>query len=81
MEKKNVVLKSVNSPDGGLCVDIFLRPDGTFGFEEYRRDVEDEKGWFPIGFFGERIFNNESDALNEAQIKVAWLKGVIRNAY
>jgi len=26
------------------CVDVFARPDGTFGFEEFRRDPED-MGW------------------------------------
>jgi hypothetical protein len=23
------------------CVDLFLRPDGSYGVEEFRRDVED----------------------------------------
>jgi hypothetical protein len=36
-----VVLKSIISPDSKYCVDVFIRSDGTFGFEEYRRDVED----------------------------------------
>ncbi|HEY2564091.1 MAG TPA: hypothetical protein VGI44_10300, partial [Acidimicrobiales bacterium] len=29
------------------CVDIFSRPDGTFGFEEFRRDPEDMGGMDP----------------------------------
>ena len=50
-----------------------MRPDGTFGFEEFRRDIEDDRGWFPIGFFGDRVFESEEDALLEARSKVSWL--------
>jgi hypothetical protein len=35
------VLASVEDSDGSRCVDFFSRPDGTFGFEEFRRDPED----------------------------------------
>jgi len=37
--EKNLVLRSIESDLGNLCVDIFLRPDGTYGFEEFRRDA------------------------------------------
>ena len=30
--------------DGIRCVDIFYRPNGTFGFEEFRRDVYKRQG-------------------------------------
>ena len=33
---------------GDHCVDVFIRADGNFGFEEYRRDPEDGRGWFPL---------------------------------
>jgi len=42
------VIASFNNPAGDHCVDIFVRDDGTFGFEEYRRDPEDMRGWFPL---------------------------------
>lgn len=74
MAPKNTVLKSVDSPDKCRCVDIFLRPDGSFGFEEYRRDFEDVRGWYPIGFFGDRAFGSEEDALSEALTLVPWLR-------
>jgi hypothetical protein len=74
MADKNTVLKSIDSKGGNRCVEIFGRPDGTFGFEEFRRDAEDHRGWFPIGFFGGRAFDSESDALREARSKVAWLQ-------
>ena len=49
MAHVNRVLRSINDEDASRCVDIFLRPDGSIGFEEYRRDVEDGRGWFPVG--------------------------------
>ncbi len=48
--QKNRVLRSIETQEGERCVDFFIRPDGSFGFEEYRRDAEDRRGWFPIGF-------------------------------
>jgi hypothetical protein len=42
------VLRSINNDDAARGVDVFLRPEGTIGFEEYRRDAEDGRGWFPI---------------------------------
>ena len=79
MAQKNRVLQSINSDDQSRCVDIFLRPGNTFGFEEFRRDFEDSQGWFPIGFFGELVFDCENDALTEARAKVAWLKQKMGN--
>ena len=46
---KNRVLNSIETPEGGLCVDIFIRPNGSYGFEVYRRDIETLTGWFAIG--------------------------------
>jgi hypothetical protein len=77
MAAKNIVLQSINFPDEGRCVDIFRRLDGTCGFEEFRRDIEDERGWFPIGFFGEKVFDSEEAALREARATVPWLDEVL----
>jgi len=73
VSNKNTVLKSINAPGERHCVDIFRRPDGTFGFEEYRRDSEDSRGWFPVGFFSELVFDSAELALAEARQRVAWL--------
>ena len=73
MAHENKVIKSINSPNGGRCVDIFVRPDATFGFEEFRRDSEDARGWFPIANHGGRIFPTEEGAFNEARLKIPWL--------
>jgi len=79
---KNKVLRSINAPSSyasgeSRCVDVFRRPDGTFGFEEYRRDSEDARGWFPVGFFSDHVFGSEEAALREARARVRWLPGAI----
>lgn len=73
MRRRNLVLASLETDGGERCVDIFQRPDGTFGFEEYRRDSEDRSGWFRIGNFGERAFLTEADAREAAAQMVSWL--------
>ena len=80
MAHENKVIKSINSPNGGRCVDIFVRPDATFGFEEFRRDSEDARGWFPIANHGGRVFPTEEDAFNEARSKIPWLVNTGGNA-
>jgi hypothetical protein len=55
------------------CVDIFVREDGTFGFEEYRRDPEDVSGWFPLHRFSHQVFATAEDALADAKSRVAWI--------
>jgi hypothetical protein len=55
---------------------VFQRIDGTFGFEEYRRDPEDGRGWFAIGWFGEQQFSTSSDALIEARKRILWLNDI-----
>ncbi len=73
MARSNKVLRSIETEDGGRCVDIFRRLDGTFGFEEYRRDVEDGRGWFPIGHHSQDIHVNQDATLAVALLKIAWL--------
>ena len=51
--------------------------DGAFGFEEYRRDPESNSGWFPIGNYSSLSMGTERDALEEALIRIPWLKEVI----
>ncbi len=73
MRAKKLVVKSINAAGEDRCVDLFRRPDGTFGFEEYRRDVEDQRGWFAIGFYGDKTFDTEMAALGAAIAAVSWL--------
>ena len=48
---KTLVIKSIEIEDGLRCVDVFRRGDGSYGFEEYRRDPEDRRGWYATGGF------------------------------
>jgi hypothetical protein len=80
MAHVNKVLRSINDQGADRCVDIFRRPDGTVGFEEFRRDVEDARGWFPIGGHSDRVFAGDAEALAAALIDVAWLRPAIGNA-
>ena len=77
MAGKNTVLRSIETADGWRCVDFFIRPDGSYGFEEYRRDIEDARGWFPIGFHGEKMFVSDAEAEEKALKTVSWLKDVL----
>jgi hypothetical protein len=77
MTGKNRVLRSIETPDGGRCVDFFIRPDGSYGFEEYRRDLEDGRGWFPIGFHIEKTFESDEESTAKALVTVSWLKDMI----
>jgi hypothetical protein len=77
MAHLNRVLRSINNDDASRCVDIFVRPEGTIGFEEYRRDVEDGLGWFPVSDNSSRTFDDESSALRAATAEVAWLRQII----
>ena len=72
------VVASFDSSEGDHCVDIFVRDDGTFGFDEYRRDAEDMKGWFPLHRYSHRFFATERDALAQAQVAVAWMAAASR---
>lgn len=67
------VVSSINSPAGDHCVDIFVRDDGTFGFEEYRRDPEDMRGWFPLHRYSSQVFATDQEALAKAKQTVAWM--------
>lgn len=73
----NKVIRSINMDGETICVDVFLRPDGSFGFEEFRRDPEDGRGWYSIGYHGEGRFESFDAALAEALTKVSWLAEAI----
>ena len=67
------VVASFESLAGDHCVDIFVRDDGTFGFEEYRRDHEDLSGWFSLHRYAHQVFASDEEALAQAKAMVAWL--------
>jgi hypothetical protein len=71
-----LVLSSPSTPAVDRCVDVFKRPDGTFGFEEFRRDPEDMGSWTPIAYYSGRRFATEGDAIDAALVAVPWLSAV-----
>lgn len=70
-----LVLASLENGDGTRCVDLFRRADGTFGFEEYRRDPEDPRGWSGAAGYAGRLFDDENTAREAARGAVKWLAG------
>lgn len=67
------VVASISNPEGDHCVDIFVREDGTFGFEEFRMDPEDLRGWFSLQRYAYQVFGSEEEALAQAKATVAWM--------
>jgi hypothetical protein len=73
IDKTWVVLESLEGEHGLRCVDIFRRPDGTFGYEEFRRDPEDQGAWTPVGFSAGLSFADATQARAAAARTVTWL--------
>ena len=68
-----IVLESIEDDQHQRCVDLFLRPDGTFGFEEFRRDAEDSGAWTAVRYHSIAKHGSKKAALNAARAAVAWL--------
>jgi hypothetical protein len=49
-DKSWLVFASVESNEHDRCVDVVVRPNKTFGFEEFRRDVKDAGEWTPVQY-------------------------------
>jgi hypothetical protein len=73
MSPRSVVVRSINLPGDSRCVDVFARPDGSYGFEEYRRDPEDGRGWYPVGSFAAVTYPSQNAALEAAAALIPWL--------
>lgn len=71
---RNLVLQSIETAEGDRCVDIFERPDGSFGLEGYRRDAEDTSGWFRVTQFADHRFESEAEAIEAAGRIFPWAR-------
>ncbi len=72
-----VVLDSIENQQHDRCVDLFARPDGSFGFEAFRRDAEDGGAWTPVSYFSGLRFASRAAAREEAARRIAWLGDAI----
>jgi hypothetical protein len=73
IDKSWVVLASLETDDGLRCVDLFRRPDGSFGYEEFRRDPEDRGAWTPVSFASGLSYRSLEAARVAAARAVKWL--------
>jgi len=77
LDRSWLVIESYQTFDGIHCVDVFSRPNGTFGFEEFRRDPEDMGAWTPMSYFSAHNYATQREALKAAREHVSWLSAVL----
>ena len=80
IDRSWVVFASIENDAHDRCVDVFYRPDLTFGFEEFRRDVEDAGAWTPVRYFSETVYVTPDDAYEAAERLVPWFAAVLKSA-
>ena len=73
MRKSWTVFVSVENFEHDRCVDIFLRADGSYGFEEFRRDFEDGGRWTPVHHYSRKTYVSLADTLDTAERRIPWL--------
>jgi hypothetical protein len=78
IDKSWLVFTSIENVAHDRCVDLFSRPDGTFGFEEFRRDPEDRGAWTPVAYYSGGVFAAAGDVYAAAERAVPWLAETLR---
>ena len=78
IDRSWVVFASVENDEHDRCVDIFSRPDKSFGYEEFRRDVEDGGAWTPTEYYSGARYDTAELAYAAAEKSVFWLAEVLR---
>jgi hypothetical protein len=78
IDKTWVVFDSVENDAHDRCVDLFSRPDGSFGFEAFRRDVEDAGRWTPVAYHSGTAYGSKEQALEAAAVAVVWLDAALK---
>jgi hypothetical protein len=77
IDKSWLVYDSIENDEHDRCVDLFSRPDGTCGFEEFRRDVEDAGLWTPVSYYSGAVYAAREGALAAAVKSVVWLAAAL----
>jgi hypothetical protein len=80
IDKSWTVFDSVENAAADRCVDLFRRPDGSHGFEEFRRDVEDRGAWTPVAYYSGAVYPTATAALEAARREVSWLADAIAHS-
>ena len=68
----NRVVASYENREADHCVDIFVRPDGSHGFEEWRREPEDPGKWYRARYHDAAVYASVLEAIEDARRKVVW---------
>ena len=77
IDKSWIVFISIENLEHDRCVDFFSRENGSYGFEEFRRDVEDGGQWTPVHTYSSVTYLSPADALDAAERCVHWLIDVL----
>ncbi|MGE0716813.1 MAG: hypothetical protein AB7P02_15335 [Alphaproteobacteria bacterium] len=72
-DPSRTVLESIENDEANRCVDLFRRTDGTWGFEECRRDPEDGGRWTTVGGWSGGSFPSRDAAFAAACGRIPWL--------
>ena len=75
-----LVFISIENFERDRCVDLFSRPDGSYGFEEFRRDPEDRGEWTPVQYYSGSVYTSEQATLEAALARVPWLADAIQRS-
>ena len=70
---KRRVIASFEHADATHCVDVFLREDGRFGYEEFRAETDGGARWQSMARYGALAYDSGAAALAAAQQTVRWL--------
>jgi hypothetical protein len=68
----SIVRKTFTKLDGSRRIEIFERPDGTFGFDELAFGRA-EDAWFPVGAYSTAIVDSLDHAIAEAKGRIVWM--------
>lgn len=79
IDKSWVVVASIENAEHDRCVDIFFRPDGSLGFEEFRRDAEDAGAWTPTQYYSGTRYGTAALTYDAAARAVNWLDDMLRS--
>jgi hypothetical protein len=77
LDRAWTVITSIDNLEHDRWVDFFARRDRSFGFEEFRSDVEDRGVWTPVQHYAFVEYTSAGEALAAAERNVPWLSAVM----